>query len=495
MVRALPLRPHCEAVLVGEAERNPHALQQAAYGTRQEQEGGVLTAFQFRDHPLRSRLSSEMHGRKLPPIQAPARLMQVILSSDDERVDEERQALKALLTNATGLAADARYFQGEAGGIHLIWERHTEFSSYTLIRPGPFADPFDPGCFDRLDPAWFHRLPGEVVRATQMAVSRVERPDVIEKAFLHEDLVHCDLLEGLASLSSDFRLNTDGFGRLLIVDHGMTPAEVSVVVQRVQELGNYRNLALLALPVAQELSRTVTRLEQRLAETTSEIADDAVSDERLLRVLSDLAAETAGIVARTDYRMSATRAYAEMVEDRLASLRVTRVPGHQTLGDFTERRLLPAVRTCMSFSSRLEVLSQRLSWTSSLLRTRVDTALSVQNRDLLQSMNRRTALQLHLQQTVEGLSVVAISYYAVGLLEHVLAAVHMGSHWDQIHLLAALVPVILATAWFSMRRFQRRMETRAGAVSTLSAQSWPQESGAVSHDARKHPHPRRNPAP
>lgn len=436
---------------------------------RQEQTGGVLPAFRFRDHPLRNRLSSEMHGRKLPPILAPARLMQVILSSDDERIDEERQALQTLLVNGAGPAADARYFQGEVGGLHVIWERHTEFSSYTLIRPGPFADPFDPGCFDVLDPDWFYRLPGEVVRATQMAVSRDDRPDVIQEAFVREDLVHCDLLDGLASLSSDFRLNDDGFGRLLIVDHGMTPAEVGVVVQRVQELGNYRNLALLALPVAQALSRTVTRLEQRLAETTAEIADDAVSDERLLRVLSDLAAETAGIVARTDYRMSASRAYAEMVEDRLGSLRVKRVPGHQTLGDFTERRLLPAVRTCISFSSRLEVLSQRLSWTSSLLRTRVDTALSIQNRDLLQSMNRRTALQLHLQQTVEGLSVFAISYYAVGLLEHVLAAVHVGGHWDQIHLLAALVPVVLATAWISLRRFHRRLETRVGAAAALAA--------------------------
>src|SRR3546814_18423991 len=53
---------------------------------------------------------------------------------------------------------------------------------------------------------------------------------------------------------------------------------------------------------------------------------------------------------------------------------------------------------------------------SNLLRTRVDIELEAQNRDVLMSMNRRARLQLRLQETVEGLSVVAISYYVVGLV-------------------------------------------------------------------------------
>ncbi|MCB1405337.1 MAG: DUF3422 family protein, partial [Rhodobacteraceae bacterium] len=46
----------------------------------------------------------------------------------------------------------------------------------------------------------------------------------------------------------------------------------------------------------------------------------------------------------------------------------------------------------------------------------VEVARSAQNQSLLQSMDRRADLQLRLQHTVEGLSVVAISYYAVGLM-------------------------------------------------------------------------------
>ena len=53
---------------------------------------------------------------------------------------------------------------------------------------------------------------------------------------------------------------------------------------------------------------------------------------------------------------------------------------------------------------------------SSLIRTRIETTLSQQSTDLLRSMNQRTQMQLRLQQTVEGLSVLAISYYAIGII-------------------------------------------------------------------------------
>lgn len=173
-------------------------------------------------------------------------------------------------------------------------------------------------------------------------------------------------------------------------------------------------------------------------------------------------------MADTHYRMSASRAYAEMVDDRLRALRVTRLPGHPTLGDFTERRLLPAVRTCVSFSSRLEVLSQRLAWTSGLLRTRVDTNLSLQNRDLLSSMDRRTELQLRLQRTVEKLSVVAITYYAVALLDHLVAPLHLDRWVDREALLAGLSAITLASAWTGLRRVHRSIadEPRPGSVIT-----------------------------
>ena len=113
------------------------------------------------------------------------------------------------------------------------------------------------------------------------------------------------------------------------------------------------------------------------------------------------------------------------------------------------------MRTCDAFTRRLEDLSQRTAWTSAMLRTRVDTALARRNRDLLASMDRRTGLQLRLQHTVEGLSVVAISYYALGLWHHLEAALErQGAHlpgWIDI----ALIPAIILAVWLGIRQLKK----------------------------------------
>ena len=213
-------------------------------------------------------------------------------------------------------------------------------------------------------------------------------------------------------------------------------------------------MALLGLPLAQQLTPTVTGLEARLAELTHNVSERTSEDDTLLDELTFLSAELARLAAETRYRMSATRAYAQLSKDRLDSLCIVPIRGYQSLADFTERRLMPAVRTCDSFSARIEDLLQRAAWTSELLRTRIDIALAKQNRDLLTSMDRRTDLQLRLQQTVEGLSVVAISYYLVALVNYVLVAIPGLRHELA---LAVSVPIVLMIVALSLWRLRRRL--------------------------------------
>ena len=96
-------------------------------------------------------------------------------------------------------------------------------------------------------------------------------------------------------------------------------------------------------------------------------------------------------------------------------------PASKDIG-FIVRRLLPAMNTCVTMARRQEDLSSRVARNSQLLRTRVEVELERQNQELLAQMNRRAKLQLHLQETVEGLSVVAISYYALGLIGYLAKA-------------------------------------------------------------------------
>ena len=410
-------------------------------------------------HALRASLSEEMHVRRLPRFAAPCRLMQVVTVMGEKGSDAARTHVEALATRAeTVVPIAGKYAVLRLGDVTLVWERHTEFASYTLLRDGGFDEPFDPAHFEPALAAILADMPGDIIRATQIALLDRTTPEPAaadhDPWFSTEASVVCDVADGAARIVSDFRLHDDGYGRLLILDRGLEGDEPAQLVLRLQELGNYRNMALLGLPLAQHLTPLVTDLEARLAGLTRAVAERRSEDDGLLDELTFLSAELARLVAETRYRMSATRAYAQLSTERLASLRIGAVRGHQTLADFTERRLMPAVRTCDSFSGRLEDLSQRAAWTSALLRTRIDLALARQNRDLLASMDARTQLQLRLQQTVEGLSVVAISYYLVALLSHVLDAVP-GLHHDVA--IAAAVPIVLVVVALALIRLRRRL--------------------------------------
>lgn len=441
------------------------------------------------NHAQRAALSEEMHVRRLPRFAAPCRLMQIVTLLDDGGPHDGGDGNRAL--DDPGEEQDTRDAPGSAqarahldaiaamgqtivpvaskyavlalGEYTLVWERHTEFASYTLLAPGPFgkgtgANPFDPARFAPLLDAMLADMPGAIVRATQIAVLPRDRPDPADEDlaqwFDSEATVVCDVADGKARIISDFRLNADGYGRLLVLDRDLSGDEPSQLVQRVQELGNYRNMALLGLPLAQSLTPEVTALERRLAVLTQAVAERTSEDDALLDELTFLSAELARLMNRTRYRMTATRAYSQISVDRLAALHIGAVRGFQTLADFTERRLMPAVRTCESFSLRLEDLSQRAAWTSELLRTRIDTALSKQNRDLLTSMDRRATLQLRLQQTVEGLSVVAISYYLVGLVSYLVKPFKQIAPEVAV---AVAVPVILMGVALSLRKMRRRL--------------------------------------
>jgi uncharacterized membrane-anchored protein len=413
----------------------------------------------MRNHALRASLSEEMHVRRLPRFAAPCRLVQIITLTGEAGGEASRAHIDALAQGSRAIVpVAAKYGVIAIDGFTLVWERHTEFVSYTLMREGPYDAPFDEAVFEPLLSRILADLPGDVIRATQIAFAprTMPEPDAEERDrwFSSEATVVCDVALGGARIMSDFRLHDDGYGRLLVLDRGLSLDEPAQIVMRLQELGNYRNMALLGLPLAQRLTPRVSELEARLAELTGAVSERTSQDDELLDELTYLSAELARIVAETRYRMSATRAYAQLSTDRLASLKIGPVRGHQTLSDFTERRLTPAVRTCDSFSARLEDLSQRAAWTSELLRTRIDTALAKQNTVLLASMDRRTEVQLRLQQTVEGLSVVAISYYLVALIGYVVGAVPGLSYKVAM---AGVVPLVLTIVALALMRVQRKL--------------------------------------
>ena len=132
------------------------------------------------------------------------------------------------------------------------------------------------------------------------------------------------------------------------------------------------------------------------------------------------------------------------------------------IGVFLDRRFGPAMATCAAVADRLGSLAQRSERASNLLRTRVDIALERQNQQLLGSMDKRARQQLRLQETVEGLSVVAISYYLIGIVAKLIEGLSGYAPGIDVKLSSLIsIPLVVVAVWWGVRRLRRRILTAA----------------------------------
>ena len=144
----------------------------------------------------------------------------------------------------------------------------------------------------------------------------------------------------------------------------------------------------------------------------------------------------------------------------LEQLRQQRIEGLQTFTEFLDARLAPGDRHLRVDRQRQADLAERAARLTSLLRARVEVGLQEQNRTLLESMDRRAHLQLRLQETVEGLSVIAIGYYGVGLVGYLLKGLEaQGVGINATFGVGIAVPVVIGVAWLGLRWVKKGWST------------------------------------
>lgn len=415
------------------------------------------------DHPLRRQLNDEVHARPYELLAAPLRLEHHARLTDDVALE---RALLAELCQAHGLAApgpSANFLSLDFDHWRLRWERHTEFSTWTLIVPGPFDAPFATAAHG-IDDALRERLPGERMVALKLAIEPQGLPErsLVELGTLFDanTVTGSRVTGGAADVWTDYQLHDDGYGWILVRDHDLRQRQAGRLVQRLLDMETYRMMALLGLPLAREHGRELARLDADLAALTGRInaLQDSEAERALLEELTRLAAHIEHVVARTNARFSATRAYYGLIQRSIAQLREQRLPGLQTFDEFIERRLAPAVRTCESVGERLTTLATRVSRASGLLRTRIDIGIAEQNRDLLASMDRRARLQLRLQQTVEGLSIVVLSYYGVGLVGYLAKGLKQAGVALNVDLVTGIaVPLVVGLVFAGIYHRRRKL--------------------------------------
>ncbi len=428
--------------------------------TTPPQTGGM----QLEQHPLRAAILGELHARPFTAIATPSRILHFAFDTGGGKAQADRAALTAFCAER-GLAAPLapeKHHRVQFGSTVLRWEQHSEFTTYTWEMPAQTAaSPFHPDAASLASAMRLVPQPGPLLVAIDLSLV-ADDPERIapDRLFNRASLAAARNSDGVALYATDFQPDPAGFVRILVADGGLGDERAGALVQRLIEIETYRTLALLGLPEAQRVAPSVGRIEHRLAEVTEAMrgAGDLAANRTLLDELTALAAEVEAGAATTGFRFGATRAYNDIVQQRLQTIGENKAGGLPTWSSFLARRMKPAMQTCEAIEARQANLSQKLARAANLLRTRVDVELENQNQQLLQSMNKRTRLQLRLQTTVEGLSVAAITYYVVGLFSYLVKALHDSGkmHVEPSIVTAAFVPVAALAIWAMVRRIRHR---------------------------------------
>jgi uncharacterized membrane-anchored protein len=419
------------------------------------------------EHPLSQALYNEVHARPPEPMQSPLVISHVVMWVDRDSAKASRAHLSRLLLDHHLPAPDAHtnHVRVDMGAYRLRWELHTEFVSWTFMRPATSAalagvQPMT--AVQAVPQAWLEQLPGECLARLHVWLLSASGLDVhaVLPHVLHEDtLVASNVADGHGEVYTDFQLHPDGYSRVLLLTGSLSPRRQGRLVQQLLEIETYRMAASLGLPAARDASLALADAERELAALAQAIRSAERADEAgLLDRLTRLAGEVEGQYAATHSRFSATRAYFELVDRRIRDIAESRMLGMQTIGEFMERRLSPARSTCDWAARRQTALSERVSRISNLLRTRVDFEQQLSSQQLLATMNQRQDVQIKLQSTVEGLSVAAITYYFTGLV-HYLAkgAVLIGWPFAADFTAACALPLVGLSVWWSMRRLHNKV--------------------------------------
>jgi uncharacterized membrane-anchored protein len=421
------------------------------------------------NHTLRYSLSNELHARPFPTVSFPCSVAYLTIKPEADIAERNRDADRAhliALLDRYGAAhpqPDATHYFGEIGKYYLRWESHTEFFTYTLIASDTDREQWDTTLFEVYPDDWLAEAPGSLKTSALVRTEPMPSDaEVLKKVgdwFVPESLAVSRVLDDKMIAASDFRIDHSGHLRFAIFvrPEVVNERRIGRVVQQLCEIETYKSMSMLGFAKARMLSQRISHIDQRFSAITSDIHTSVADSDSVLHALLEVSADLESTIAQSSFRFEATRAYESIVYQRINYLREDQFGSVPTIGEFMSRRFDPAMRTVKSTQERLLRMAERAQRAADLLRTRVDVQRSAQNQSLLESMNQRADLQLRLQRTVEGLSVVAISYYAVNLVVFVLAPFLTTEQVDSPLIKALATPVVVGAVWLFMRRVRQQI--------------------------------------
>ncbi|MDJ0848582.1 MAG: DUF3422 domain-containing protein [Myxococcota bacterium] len=418
-------------------------------------------------------LSNEWHARPTLQLPPPFRCSHLVELRSEASVEHSRDEFGDFCAEfgQSRPASDARFHSVRIGTSMIKWESHTEAVCHTVFVPGNGQPPFSESALDFVSEKKRRKLVDRMFLGVQIEVVRPPGDhDPYGYELAGSLLGSSDVYGGFmsartAAVWSAFQLDARGFVRLVIVGLEDNEERLSRLLQRLLDLETYRMLAMLALPRARTVMAGLSALDPELDEVMRELAQEggAIPLEQLLHRITSVAAKVEHIASSHAYRFAAARAYAGIVERRCSEVDEEVLGDHQRYTNFLLRSLIPAMRTCDAADRRTQDVAERAGRAARILDTMVDVIRKQQNQEILESMAQSSQTQVKLQQAVEGFSIVAISYYGLGLLSYGLKSAKVAGlpvHPDLFAGIAA--PVVVAAVWLTVRSVRRRLTRRGG---------------------------------
>ncbi|MBM3608828.1 MAG: DUF3422 domain-containing protein [Alphaproteobacteria bacterium] len=404
------------------------------------------------DEFARQTALAELHARPAPKVGVSGHVTRLAFLFNEHGADATQHAIAhiANLAGAPPPPAGARYHAVAMEGREIRWELHTEFVTYTIVSGGD----------GRSEALWetLVREAGLDAAHGQLAAKIAVSINQYKAAGARDSVCVSTLASGRAQLTTGFHADEDGFVRFYLQHSNLDEDETGALVQSILEIETYRMLALMALPLARRIGARLQDFDAELGAITRSAEHEGNNDTAsAFAALSELSARVESELASASFRFAAALAYGAIAEDRIRSLGEQGAGERPQAGAFLLARLNPALRTCSSMRQALSDLAQRCMRATDMIRTRIDLQLAQQNNSLLNALNERTRLQTRLQQTVEGLSIAALSYYVVGLIGYA-AKGAKDAGWikaDANIVMAVSVPVVIAAAGFVIYRIRR----------------------------------------